>query len=83
MHPDVRRMLLEVKCTNEGMRGLVAWVGICYDLSNHHTDDAVPAVEHNQICELLRRTVAGRTACSTRASNDQASSTTTRSAVSP
>jgi alkylation response protein AidB-like acyl-CoA dehydrogenase len=41
VHPDVRRMLLNVKCTNEALRGLVAWMAINYDLSHHHPDEAV------------------------------------------
>lgn len=41
VHPDVRRMLLNQKSTNEGMRGLVAWIGVQYDLSHHATDPAV------------------------------------------
>ena len=39
VHPDVRRMLLNCKSTNEALRGLVAWIGINYDLSNHATDE--------------------------------------------
>ncbi|MCO4747915.1 MAG: acyl-CoA dehydrogenase C-terminal domain-containing protein [Proteobacteria bacterium] len=39
VHPDVRRMLLEIKSTNEGLRGLVAWIAMCYDLSHHATDE--------------------------------------------
>lgn len=41
VHPDVRRMLLNVKSTTEGLRGLVAWISIHYDLMHHSTDDAV------------------------------------------
>ena len=33
VHPDVRRMLLNVKSSNEGMRGLAAWIGIQIDLA--------------------------------------------------
>jgi alkylation response protein AidB-like acyl-CoA dehydrogenase len=40
VHPDVRRMLLEAKSTNEGLRGLVAWISLCYDLSHHSQDEA-------------------------------------------
>jgi len=40
VHPDVRRMLLNVKATNEGLRALVSWVAIQFDLSHHHPDDA-------------------------------------------
>jgi hypothetical protein len=41
VHPDVRRMLLNIKATNEGMRGLLTWVGINLDLSLNHPDDKV------------------------------------------
>ncbi len=40
VHPDVRRMLLNIKSTNEGLRGLVAWIAINIDLSKHHPDAA-------------------------------------------
>ena len=40
VHPDVRRMLLNVKSTNEALRGLVAWIAIQYDLIHHASDDA-------------------------------------------
>jgi hypothetical protein len=40
VHPDVRRMLLECKATNEGLRGLVTWIALCYDLSHHSQDEA-------------------------------------------
>ena len=35
VHPDVRRMLLNVKSMNEGMRGLATWLSIQLDLSKH------------------------------------------------
>lgn len=40
VHPDVRRMLLNIKSTQEGMRGLAYWLGINYDLAHHHPDAA-------------------------------------------
>jgi alkylation response protein AidB-like acyl-CoA dehydrogenase len=40
VHPDVRRMLLEVKSTTEGLRGLVAWAAIASDVSHHGQDEA-------------------------------------------
>ncbi len=40
VHPDVRRMLLTAKSTNEALRGLVAWIAINYDLMNHAADEA-------------------------------------------
>jgi len=41
VHPDVRRMLLNQKSTNEALRGLVTWIGINYDLSHHAADEAL------------------------------------------
>ncbi|MCB9670905.1 MAG: acyl-CoA dehydrogenase C-terminal domain-containing protein [Alphaproteobacteria bacterium] len=41
VHPDVRRMLLDVKSTTEGLRGLVAWIALNYDVMHHSTDEAV------------------------------------------
>jgi alkylation response protein AidB-like acyl-CoA dehydrogenase len=38
VHPDVRRMLLEIKSTTEGLRGLVAWIAMSYDIMHHHPD---------------------------------------------
>ncbi|NOY24237.1 MAG: acyl-CoA dehydrogenase [Oligoflexia bacterium] len=38
VHPDVRRMLLNVKSTTDGLRGLVAWIAINYDVMNNSTD---------------------------------------------
>ena len=35
VHPDIRRMLLNVKATTEGMRGLASWIAINIDLSRH------------------------------------------------
>ncbi len=40
VHPDVRRMLLNVKSTTEGLRALVAWIGICYDVWHSSEDEA-------------------------------------------
>jgi alkylation response protein AidB-like acyl-CoA dehydrogenase len=40
VHPDVRRMLLNIKSTTEGLRGLIAWLSINYDVSHHSTDPA-------------------------------------------
>jgi alkylation response protein AidB-like acyl-CoA dehydrogenase len=38
VHPDVRRMLLNIKSTNEGMRGLALWMGMLLDVMHHHED---------------------------------------------
>ena len=40
VHPDVRRMLLNVKSTNEALRGLVTWIAINYDLIHKAPDEA-------------------------------------------
>ncbi|MEO0460192.1 MAG: acyl-CoA dehydrogenase C-terminal domain-containing protein [Myxococcota bacterium] len=38
VHPDVRRMLLNVKSTNEALRGLGAWIAHEIDVSHSTTD---------------------------------------------
>lgn len=38
VHPDVRRMLLNIKATNEPMRALAYWVGGLIDISHKHED---------------------------------------------
>jgi alkylation response protein AidB-like acyl-CoA dehydrogenase len=48
VHPDVRRMLMNVKVTTEGMRGLSTWVSILLDKSLHHPDE-----EERQRCDDL------------------------------
>jgi len=40
VHPDVRRMLLNVKSTTQGLRGLVTWISMSYDIWHHSTDEA-------------------------------------------
>jgi hypothetical protein len=39
VHPDVRRMLLNIKATTEGMRGLATWLSTLIDLSGAHPDE--------------------------------------------
>ncbi len=41
VHPDVRRMLLEMRCRNEGGRALAAWIAYQLDLSTQHEDPQV------------------------------------------
>ena len=41
VHPDVRRMLLDVKSTTQALRGLSIFISANIDLSTHHTDEAV------------------------------------------
>lgn len=38
VHPDVRRMLLNVKSTTEGLRALGTWISMEYDVAHHHPD---------------------------------------------
>jgi hypothetical protein len=52
VHPDVRRMLLRVKSTTEGLRGLVAWIGMCYDVW-HHSEDEAAREEAGDLVALL------------------------------
>lgn len=40
VHPDVRRMLLNIRSTNEGLRALSAYIAMHYDIAHHHSDDA-------------------------------------------
>jgi alkylation response protein AidB-like acyl-CoA dehydrogenase len=40
VHPDVRKGLLRIKATNEGMRALAYWVGLLIDLEHRHPDPA-------------------------------------------
>ena len=41
VHPDVRRMLLNVRSSTEGMRALYLWIAINLDLATHHPDEVV------------------------------------------
>ena len=41
VHPDVRRQLLNVRTTNEGMRALALWVSGHIDMAAHHEDEVV------------------------------------------
>ena len=41
VHPDVRRMLANIKATNEPMRGLITWGGILVGLAKSHPDAQV------------------------------------------
>jgi alkylation response protein AidB-like acyl-CoA dehydrogenase len=40
VHPDVRRMLLNVRASNEGMRALSTWVAVNIDIAHNHPDEA-------------------------------------------
>jgi hypothetical protein len=39
VHPDVRRMLANVKATTEGMRALIAWTAAQSDIAHGHPDE--------------------------------------------
>jgi alkylation response protein AidB-like acyl-CoA dehydrogenase len=39
VHPDVRRMLLDVKSTNEALRGLMTWITINNDVAHSSPDE--------------------------------------------
>ncbi len=39
VHPDVRRMLLEIRSFNEGARALSLWVALNVDISHKHPDE--------------------------------------------
>jgi alkylation response protein AidB-like acyl-CoA dehydrogenase len=38
VHPDVRRMLLNVRASTEGMRALYVWIAINLDIASNHPD---------------------------------------------
>lgn len=40
VHPDVRRMLLNIKSTQEAMRALTLWIAMEIDVSHGHADEA-------------------------------------------
>jgi alkylation response protein AidB-like acyl-CoA dehydrogenase len=40
VHPDVRRMLLEIKSTQEALRALAVWTSLQIDAAFHHPDPA-------------------------------------------
>ena len=52
VHPDVRRMLANIRSTNEALRGLVTWIANLYDVGHHHADEAVRQ-EANDLVALL------------------------------
>lgn len=58
VHPDVRRMLLNIKSTNEGMRGLATWVSVLLDLA-HSSKDEAEQEEAKDLVALLTPVVKG------------------------
>ena len=51
-HPDVRRMLLNCRSTNEGMRGLAVYLGKQVDIS-HHSEDEEARAKADDLVALL------------------------------
>lgn len=49
VHPDVRRMLLNIKATNEPLRGLVAMIALAYDRMLHHPDPEERAAAEDRV----------------------------------
>ncbi len=58
VHPDVRRMLLNIKSTNEGMRGLATWVGVLLDLAQYDTDETVRQ-QSDDLVQVLTPVIKG------------------------
>jgi alkylation response protein AidB-like acyl-CoA dehydrogenase len=58
VHPDVRRMLLNVRSSVEGMRGLATWVAVQLDLAHHHPD-AAARQDADDLAALLTPVVKG------------------------
>lgn len=52
VHPDIRRQLLNIKSTNEGMRAMGIWVGCLLDQSLKAEDDAVRAHADDMVALL-------------------------------
>ncbi len=52
VHPDVRRQLLNCKSTNEGLRGLSAWIANLIDRS-HYAEDPDERQEADDLVALL------------------------------
>ncbi|MCP4499935.1 MAG: acyl-CoA dehydrogenase [Deltaproteobacteria bacterium] len=52
VHPDVRRMLLNIKSTNEGMRALSLWTGTLLDTA-HNSKDEEEAKKADDLVALL------------------------------
>ncbi len=52
MHPDVRRMLLNVRASTEGMRALAYWTGMQLDMSHHAADEASRADASDMVALL-------------------------------
>ncbi len=57
-HPDVRRMLMEMKAYGEGCRALVYWVAKLADVADH-SEDPEEKRKHQMLIELLTPIVKG------------------------
>ena len=57
-HPDVRRMLMDMKARTEAMRALAYCTAACMDRAQHHPDAAERARNHGRV-ELLTPVVKG------------------------
>ena len=52
VHPDVRRMLLTAKATNEGCRAMGMWVARALDTAKHHADP-IKREEADEFVQLM------------------------------
>ncbi|MBO9498414.1 MAG: acyl-CoA dehydrogenase C-terminal domain-containing protein [Novosphingobium sp.] len=57
-HPDVRRMLMDAKAFNEGMRALILWGALQVDLS-HKAPDETARQEADDMISLLTPVIKG------------------------
>jgi acyl-CoA dehydrogenase len=57
-HPDIRRMLMAMKCQTEAMRALAYTAAAALDLANHHPD-ATERGQHQALLDLLTPIVKG------------------------
>ncbi|PXW79117.1 alkylation response protein AidB-like acyl-CoA dehydrogenase [Blastomonas natatoria] len=58
VHPDVRRMLMEAKAINEGLRALILWGGLQVDLT-HKAQTEEERVAADDIISLLTPVIKG------------------------
>lgn len=53
VHPDVRRMLLDIKSTNEALRGLAVFISANIDISTAHPDEATRQESDDLVALLI------------------------------
>ncbi len=58
VHPDVRRQLLNVRATTEGMRALALWTSMYIDIELHHPDETARQ-EAGDMVALLTPVIKG------------------------